>query len=89
MALTKRLVHNEWVRFGFYVILAASVVRVAVLAGVAHEKRTYCGPSGLDDNDCGIVTVVAGYEWAAVALVMSAVLIGLLEWLIRRFEPVA
>lgn len=72
-----------WVRALAYALGAALIVWGAFAAGVSHEERVYCGPGGLDDNDC-IFGFIAGYIWAAVALGISVVCIGLIEVIIRR-----
>lgn len=73
---------SGWVRAVTYALATTLIVLAAYRAGVSHEERTYCGPGGLDDNDC-MFGFIAGLEWAAVALLFAVALLGLLERLIR------
>lgn len=74
---------NGWMRAAVYIAAVPLVVWGAGVAGAANYKRVYCGPGGLDPNDCW-GGFISSFEWAAVAACVSAAVIGLVEAAIRK-----
>ncbi|WP_433157420.1 hypothetical protein [Kribbella sp. CA-247076] len=77
---------GRWmVRASVYLCATAVLMAAAFVAGVVLYDTTYCGAGG--DTEC--LAILAGFLWAAAALPVSGVAIGIIElvlWHRRRAE---